>query len=181
MSDPVYDRIMRLRTHDRNELLFDEITVREYYGLCYDASRIYQDLFKLYNFTHADAIEQLFTFFDVLTNRTKDWYHSMYPYFFAEQLLNQFKRDHPTATAEEILGATALINSQLSFVGEDVVIGRKYMTEQGMLRLVAVGEKCRRCGSTNTIGASKQTRSADEGTSKLYTCNDCTNVFEIKN
>ena len=41
------------------------------------------------------------------------------------------------------------------------------------------GIKCRQCGSENIYMESKQTRSSDEATTKIYECIDCGNRWSV--
>ena len=41
------------------------------------------------------------------------------------------------------------------------------------------GIKCKQCGSENIYMESKQTRSADEATTKIYECLDCGNMWRV--
>lgn len=42
-----------------------------------------------------------------------------------------------------------------------------------------VGIKCRKCGSEDVFCESKQLRSADEATTKIYTCLNCGNRWRV--
>ena len=65
------------------------------------------------------------------------------------------------------------------FLDEQINLSLYKHTEESAMVKNTVGIKCRHCGSENVFVYSKQTRSADEATTKFYTCLDCGNKWSV--
>lgn len=78
---------------------------------------------------------------------------------------------------------TELLNSIQAIINEDIdkmVDITLFKSEQtSVLIKNTVGIKCERCGSDNVNVFHKQMRSADEATSKFYTCLNCGNKWRV--
>lgn len=65
------------------------------------------------------------------------------------------------------------------FLDEHIDLEMYKHVEESTLIKNTVGVKCKHCGSENIYVFSKQVRSADEATSKFYTCIDCGNKWRV--